>query len=173
MVTLTHAIRYAIAQQARAIHDLKTSARVVEPYEKYGYLSPDGKCFSTRRPSDPEKADWKLSKVKGEKVTAHMSRKSAQWQQYRAARRRASLLLTARLILKCGGEAVPSIQELRAALRSGGISHHARRGCSNRLAFKAYRYLRKLANRLERKPGAFAEAETEIESGRYRGLQEQ
>jgi hypothetical protein len=164
MVTLTQAVQNAITKQARAIHDLKMADRVVESYQKYGYLSPDGTSFSARRPSDPEKSDWKPGKFSGEKVVAHMSPKSARWRQYRAARSQASLLLTGRLILKCGGEAVPSIGELRIALGEGEISHHARRGCQRRLAFKAYRYLKKLANRLERRPEVFAEVQASLES---------
>jgi len=160
MVTITSAVHYAIARQARVIHDLKSAALSVEAYEKYCYVSPDGKSFSTRRPADPEKADWKLTKVRGERVVRHISPKSAEWRQYCTARNHASLLLTARLILKRGNEAVPSMAELRHALGDGGISHHARRGHSRRLAFKSYRYLRKLANRLERKPEAFGEAES-------------
>ena len=164
MVTLTEAVQFAVRKQALAIHDMKMAARVVESYDKYGYVSPDGSSISSKRPSDPEKADWKPGKIKCEKVVAHMSPKSGQWRQYRAAQRRVSLLLTARLILKCGGNSVPSFKELQAALREGSISHHARRGRWNQLAFKAYRYLKKLANRLERRPEAFSEAEVYLES---------
>jgi hypothetical protein len=164
MVTLTQAVQFGVRKQALAIHDLKASARVVEPYEKYGYVSPDGRSFSAKRPSDPEKADWKPSRFAGEKVVAHMSPRSHDWARYRSFQNQASLLLTSRLILKCAGDAVPSIQEFRAALREGKITHHARPGHRNRLAFKAYRYLKKLANRLERRPEAFAEAQTWIES---------
>jgi hypothetical protein len=164
MVTLTQAVQYAIAKQARAIHDLKMAARVVESYHKYGYISPDGKSFSSKRPSEPEKADWKPGKFSGEKIAAHMSPKSGRWQQYRAARSQASLLLTARLILKSGGEAIPSIGELRVGLKEGKLSQHARRGCHRRLAFKAYRYLRKLGNRLERRPEVFAEVRASLDA---------
>jgi len=164
MVTITEAVQFAVRKQALAIHDMKMAARAVESYDKYGYVSPDGSSISSKRPSNPEKADWKPGKIKCEKVVAHMSPKSAQWRQYRAAQCRVSLLLTARLILKCGGNSVPSFKELQAALREGSISHHARRGRRNQLAFKAYRYLKKLANRLERTPEAFSEAEVYLES---------
>jgi hypothetical protein len=164
MVTLTEAVKFAVRKQALAIHDMKMAARVVESYDKYGYVSPDGSSISAKRPSEPEKADWKPGKIRCEKVVAHMSPKSSRWQQYRAGQRQSSLLLTARLILKCGGDSVPSFKELQAALREGSISHHAHRRRRNQLAIKAYRYLKKLANRLERRPEAFSEAEVYLQS---------
>jgi len=164
MVTITEAVQFAVRRQALAIHDMKMAARVVESYDKYGYVSPDGSSISSKLPSDPEKADWKPGKIKCEKIVAHMSPKSSQWRQYRAAQCQVSLLLTARLILKCGGETVPSINDLRAALGQNRIGHHCRPGRRNQLAFKAYRYLKKLANRLERRPEAFSEAEVYLES---------
>lgn len=79
------------------------------------------------------------------------------WAAYRAAKRRASLLLTARLLLKVGGEATPSREDVDAALAAGRLSHHARAGRASRgLAFAALRSLRKLEHRLERHPERFA-----------------
>jgi hypothetical protein len=164
MVTLTEAVQFAVRKQALVIHDMKTATRVVESYDKYGYVSPDGSSISAKRPSEPEKADWKPGKIKCEKIVSYMSPKSTAWRQYRAAQCQVSLLLTARLILKCGGETVPSINELRAALGQDRISHHCRRGRRNQLAFKAYRYLKKLANRLEHRPEAFSGAQVYLES---------
>jgi hypothetical protein len=78
---------------------------------------------------------------------------------YQAARHEASLLLTARRLLKIGGGGLPERTAVRAAVREGALRQHAKRGQARRLANQAYRYLHKLMNRLERAPERFQAVE--------------
>jgi hypothetical protein len=151
MVTITEAIQYFVREQSRRIHEIKTAAITREPMEKFAYVSPDGKTVSLNREGD----GWKMQKVVYEKITGHISPRHSDWRAYQSARNLASMLLTARLILKLGGGDVPPLVEVREALREGRLAHHARRGRARSLAFKAHRYLRKVSNRLNRAPERF------------------
>jgi hypothetical protein len=63
------------------------------------------------------------------------------------------------LILKLGGGGVPDLRAVRSAIKEGKLSHHAHRSKVRSLCFKAYRYLRKLTNRLDRAPERFGQVE--------------
>jgi hypothetical protein len=67
-----------------------------------------------------------------------------------------SLLLTARLLLKLGGESLPELRAVREALKEGRLDRHASCRRSRSLTFAALRYLRKLDNRLQRVPDKFS-----------------
>ena len=151
MVTITEAIQHCVREQSQKIHEIKTAAITRQPMEKFAYLSPDGKTISNHREAD----GWKMQKVIYEKITGHISPRHLDWQAYQSARNLASMLLTARLILKLGSGDVPEIGAVRNALREGRLAHHARRGHARSLVFKAYRYLRKVSNRLNRAPERF------------------
>lgn len=152
MVTITEVIQHFVREQSQKIHEIKTTAITRQPMEKFAYLSSDGKTISDQR---PEADGWKMQKVIYEKITGHISPRHPDWQAYQSARNLASMLLTARLMLKLGGDDVPEISAVRNALREGRLAHHARRGHARSLVFKAYRYLRKINNRLNRAPERF------------------
>jgi hypothetical protein len=161
MVTITQVIQHLVGEQSRKIYEIKTAAITRQPMEKFAYVSPDGKTISDHREGD----GWKMQKVVYEKITGHISPRHPGWQAYQSARNFASLLLTARLILKIGNDDVPEISALRQALREGRLSHHAHRGHARSLAFKAYRFLRKISNRLNRAPERFNHMRRKEEAG--------
>jgi hypothetical protein len=157
MAKLTNITKELIRCESERIRRLKLDALEVEERQKYVYSSPDGKTTRDKRITAAEYAEgWRPTLLKYKKVTAHISPSHANWPQYRAARRRVSLLLTARLLLKLGSESIPSIADARIALKNGRLGHHASRKKQKQLAIAALRYLRKLSNRLERRPGLFA-----------------
>ena len=160
MVNITDAIKHAVCSQAERIQRIKAAALKVQPAEKYVYVSPDGKITQQRRPTKEEYlTGWRMTAVSYDKVIEHISPRHPQWQLYQAARRRASLLLTARLLLKLGGESVPDISVVRRALKEGRLNRHASNRGSRSLSFAAFRYLRKLDNRLQRAPEKFSGVE--------------
>lgn len=113
--------------------------------EKWGY--PPG------QPADP----WRvLSKLKVERVVAWMSPRHERWREYRNAKRRATLILAARLILKANDGIVPGKEEIGPLLSMGTFRSQARTASAQKsLAYASYRYLRKLDNRLRNQPQRF------------------
>jgi hypothetical protein len=172
MVTITDVIQCQVAMQSQEIHRIKADALEIRSVEQYYYLSPDGKTRylilwsqGTQSPNaEGMGAGWKVEKVVRQEVVRHISPKHPQWGRYRAAQRRASLLLTARLLLKCGGEAVPEMAVIRHQLAKQALHNHARRGQARSVCFAAYRYLRKLNNRLQRAPEKFADVAIHMEN---------
>src|SRR5882724_10229512 len=105
MVVLTQVIQYYVRKQSEEIHRLKSEGLVIETLEKIAYISPDEKSFINRGSRKLEKAaGWKLAKVKFDRRTGYMSPKHPQWLLYLAAKKRTSMLLTARHILKSNDE---------------------------------------------------------------------
>ncbi len=158
MASLTEIVRFYVAREAASIHTLKTEAAVWRTSERFAYVAPDG----TTRFERPEEfgapgAAWEFKKVELREQVGHISPRHKSWPAYRRAKRRASLMLTARLLLKVGSGSVPTPAEVRAARKAGLLSHHAGRGrrASSHVA-AAHRALRKLANRAERAPERFA-----------------
>ena len=93
---------------AASIHQLKVDAYKATTEEKYAYQSPDGKMFRKKRPGKSLiDAGWKFTKVKFQRVESCMSPRHPRWHDYRNAKRRATLLLAARLILKANDLNVP------------------------------------------------------------------
>jgi len=93
-----------------------------------------------------------------------MSPRSERWREYQNAKRRATLILGARLILKANNEVVPEKQEIGPLLSMGIFRSHARTASAQKsLAYAAYRYLRKLDNRLRNQPERFAGIEAWLE----------
>jgi len=87
-----------------------------------------------------------------------MSPKHERWQDYRNARRRATVLLAARLILKANNGVVPAKDEVSPLISIGIFRSHARTASAQKaLAHSGYRYLRKIDNRLRKQPQRFAE----------------
>jgi hypothetical protein len=164
MATLIEILQFSVGREADAIHHLKTEAEVWETFEKYAYVSPngaDGSLVLDRQPTDEERAaGFELKKVQARKLVGHMSPKRETWRAYQTAKRRASLLLTARHLLALGDGAVPDWSAVRKALGAGRLSHHLRRGQrAPSLCGAAMRYLRELANRLERAPERFVDVD--------------
>jgi hypothetical protein len=159
-MVIAEVFQYLIRKQAEEIQKLKTEGVIRETVEKYAYISPDGKHFRNSLP--PESAistGWKWGKVKFVKLIGHISPKHPQWKSYKAAKHRASLLLTARRILKLNQDCVPEKRFVREALKKDMLSNHARRGNANALCFRALRYLRKIDNRLAKAPERFVDVE--------------
>lgn len=89
-----------------------------------------------------------------------MSPRHERWQEYRNAKRRATILLAARLILKANNGIVPAKVEIGPFVSMGIFRSHARTATEQKgLAFAAYRQLRKLDNRLRKQPERFADVE--------------
>ena len=154
MATIKNAICYQYAQTAEKIRHLKTETYKATEHEKYAYRSPDGKTFRNRRPSEALiSAGWTYTKVRVERIESHMSPKHKLWRQYREAKRRATLLLAARMILKNSAETVPEKNEI-SSLVCMGIFHCQARTSSEQksLGYSSYRLLRKLDNRVKNQP---------------------
>jgi hypothetical protein len=106
---------------------------------------------------------WTCKKIFVERVVAHMSPRDERWQDYRNAKRRATLLLAARLILKANNGNVPEKREMSPLISMGVVRSHARTASAQKaLALAAYRYLRKLDNRLSKQPERFSAVEAWI-----------
>ena len=90
-----------------------------------------------------------------------MSPRHERWQEYRNAKRRATILLAARIILKANNGNVPAKEEIGPFVSMGIFRSHARTLSQQKgLAFAAYRQLRKLENRLRKQPQRFADVES-------------
>jgi hypothetical protein len=165
MVTITDVIKYQVAMQSQEIYRLKATALETQPIEKYQYISSDGKTKLDKRPEPTLAAEgWKMEKIIVERVVQHISPKHPSWQRYLAAKHRASLLLTARLLLKLGSGEVPDLPSIRQMLLNPHLCSHAHRGQARSLCFSAYRYLRKMNNRLNRAPEKFNAVREGIQS---------
>ncbi len=87
-----------------------------------------------------------------------MSPRHERWREYRNAKRRATVLLAARLILKANQGIVPAKEEIGPFVSIGIFRSHARTASEQKgLAFATYRQLRKLENRLRKQPQRFAD----------------
>jgi len=163
MVTLTQIIQYYVRKQSEEIHRLKSEGLVTETLEKIAYVPPDGKSFVNRGSRKPDRVkDWKMARVSYQRLTGYMSPKHPQWHLYVSAKKRASLLLTARHILKSNEDSIPDFRKLMTDVRSGRLSHHARHGKTRQLVIQAYRFLRKIGNRLDHNPDKLKSVEAEI-----------
>lgn len=79
------------------------------------------------------------------------------WNDYRNAKRRATILLGALLILKANDSKVPAKEEISALLAMRIFRSHARTSSAQKsLAYSSYHQLRKLDNRLRKQPDRFA-----------------
>ena len=132
--------------------------------EEYRYRSLDGMCFwSDRYRPEFTGPGWTQEKQTFVKVESHISPRHAFWNEYRNTKRRATLLLAARRILKTNEEIVPDKEQIAALLAMKIFRSHARTASAQKtLAYSSFRYLRKLENRLERQPERFAGVETWI-----------
>ncbi|HEU4511296.1 MAG TPA: hypothetical protein VFR78_23915 [Pyrinomonadaceae bacterium] len=125
--------------------------------EKYAYQSPDGKTVRNKRPDQALiDAGWKFTKVKFQRVESCMSPRHPRCRDYRNAKRRATLLLAARLILKATNGTVPDKEQIGPLLSMGTFRSHARTASVQKsLAYSSYRQLRKLDNRQRKQPDRF------------------
>jgi hypothetical protein len=99
-----------------------------------------------------------------------MSQRHERWQEYRNAKRRATLLIAARLILKANNGVVPAKDEISPLISMGIFRSHARTASAQKaLAHSAYRYLRKLDNRLRKQPERFAHMQVCFEASYAKG----
>ena len=90
-----------------------------------------------------------------------MSPRHERWREYRNAKRRATILLAARLILKANNGIVPLKEEMGPFVSMGIFRSHARTSTEQKgLAYAAYRQLRKLDNRLRKQSPRFAAVES-------------
>ena len=156
-MTISEVIAYLYAQTSANIHQIKTEAYKATTHEKYAYRAPDGKTFRNKRPDQQlMEAGWTYGKVQFERVESYMSPRHKGWQQYRAAKRRATVLLAACLILKANNGSVPEKEEIAALVQMGVFRSQARTASAQKsLAYAAYRLLRKLDNRLRNQPERF------------------
>jgi len=154
-------IVYTYAHTAATIHHLKSDAYKATTDEKWAYRSPDGKTFKNKRPEQQlMDAGWIFTKVKFQRMQSYMSPRHERWQEYQNAKRRATIALAMRLILKASDGIVPEKQEISALLSMGVFRSQARTMCAQKsLAYAAYRRLRKLENRLRKQPERFADVE--------------
>ena len=105
-------------------------------------------------------AGWTFTKVKFQRVEAHISPQHERWREYRYLKHRATRLLAARLILKANGGVVPAKEEIGPYLGTGLFRSHARTSSSQKaLAYSAYRNFRKVENRLRHQPHRFQAVE--------------
>lgn len=148
-------------QTSSTIRELKLEAFKATPDEKWVFQSPDGKRVRNNRVSQELKdRGWKWTKRKFQRVESHMSPRHERWQEYRNAKRRATVLLAARLILKANNGVVPAKEEVGPFIATRIFGSHARTsGEQKRLAYAAYGQLRKLENRLRKQPQRFADVE--------------
>lgn len=156
-MTSSEVIAYLYAQTAANIHQLKTEAYKATTHEKYAYRAPEGKTFRNKRPDQQlMDAGWTYGKVRFERVASYMSPRHERWQEYRAAKRQATVLMAACLILKANNGGVPEKEEIGALVQTGLFRSQARTASAQKsLAYAAYRLLRKLDNRLRDQPGRF------------------
>ena len=104
------------------------------------------------------KPGWVSDKMKVERIVSTMSPRHERWREYRNAKRRATILLAARLILKANNGIVPAKAEMGPFVAMGIFRPHARTATEQKgLAYAAYRQLRKLENRLRKQPQRFAD----------------
>lgn len=157
-MSISDVVTYLYAQTAANIHQLKVEAYKASTDQKYAYQSPDGKTFRNKRPDQALiDAGWNFTKVKFQRVESCMSPRYPRWHDYRNAKRRATLLLAARLILKANHGNVPAKEEIAALLAMRIFRPHARTASAQKsLAYSSYRQLRKLDNRLRKQPDRFA-----------------
>lgn len=157
MVTLVEIVQFLVHREAAGIFALKTDGLVRETIEKFASVSPDRKSIRSRRPTDAElDAGWRWERVRIERLVHHIAPTHPRWREYQTARNRASMLLTARLLLKLGDGQLPDPSVVREAIRRGELSHHIRLGQRPwSVCAKALRILRKLAHRLDRAPHRF------------------
>lgn len=170
MTSITEVIVYSYAQTAAAIHRLKTDAFKSTTQTKYAYQAPDGKSYRNKRPSQElMDSGWIYCKVKFQQIESHMSPRHERWQDYQHAKRRATVLLAARLMLKANNGTVPDKREIGPLISTGVFRSHARTASAQKsLAFSSFRYLRKLDNRLRKQPQRFQELEMWIEESEAR-----
>jgi len=161
VTTINEVIVYTYAQTAAAIHQLKAGAHKSTTDEKYAYRSPDGKTFRNKRPEQQLiDAGWIFTKVKFQRIESYMCPRHERWQEYQNAKRRATVALAMRLILKATGGIVPDKQEIAALLSMGIFRSNARTTSAQKsLAYASYRRLRKLENRLRNQPERFADVQ--------------
>lgn len=150
MATIEEYLKYLYAKQAEAIHSLKTENLSFTEQTKYAYVAPDGKTFRKHRPEQSLiDAGWKYAKVIYKRFSGVMSPKHPKWNEYRNAKRAATVLLACKLILKATRGTVPEKSEISAVLSYGQMRHHARTMREQKtLAYRAYHRLRKLNNQL-------------------------
>ena len=158
MTTINEVIAYLYAETADTIRQLKSDAYKSTTDEKYAYQSPDKKTFRNKRPDQRLiDAGWTYTKVKFQRIESYMSPRHERWHEYRNAKRRATVLLAMRLILKVNNQVVPEKDQISACLSMGILRSHARRASAQKsLAYAAYRRLRNLENRLRNHPERFA-----------------
>ena len=161
MTTINEVTAYLYAQTAGAIRQLKTEAYKSTTQEKYAYQSPDKKTFRKKRPDQRlMDAGWIYTKVKFERIESYMSPRHERWNEYRNAKRLATVLLAMRLTLKANDDIVPEKNQIAAFLSMGIFRSHARTASAQKsLAYASYRRLRKLENRLRNHPERFADVQ--------------
>ena len=161
VTTINQITVYQYAQTAAAIHQLKTHVYKTTTHEKYAYRSPEAQTFRNKRPHQSlMDAGWTYTKVKFERIESYMSPRHTQWQEYQNLKRRATVGLAMRLILKANNGIVPEKGEMAHLLSLGIFRSHARTANAQKsLAYASYRRLRKLENRLRNQPERFAEVQ--------------
>lgn len=157
-MTISDLIVYLFAQTSENIRQLKADAYQATEHEKFAYRSPDGKSFRNKRPSEEIMAEgWTFVKVKFTRTQSYMSPKHESWTTYRQAKRRANLLMAARLMLKANAGVIPAKDDVSDTIAAGVLRSQARSNAQKSLGFKAHRLLTKLENRLKKQPEKFGD----------------
>lgn len=163
-MTTSNVIAYLYAQTSEQIFKLKQAAYQATETEKFAYRSPDGKTFRNKRPSDSLIAEgWSFGKVKFMRVQTFMSPKHELWPAYVQAKRRAQVLMAARLILRANQGVVPTKVEIPSMVEAGALESQAPSQTRKALGFSAYRLLTRVENRRQKHPEKFADVATWLE----------
>lgn len=162
MVTITEVVQFMIRQAADQIYLFKATARKTKKSTKIVYVSPDGNTTDLRT------AGFTPTKIECDVVTEAMSPKHPTWGAYQGFKRQASLLLTARILLKLSDDSVPDSEQVNLLLgpqslrpytpNAQRIFCHAGEHQKSHVR-AAHRYLRKLNNRLQNHPERFEKVE--------------
>ena len=155
-MTTSNVIAYLFAQTSDQIFKLKQSAYRGTEAEKFAYRSPDGKAFRNKRPPEELITEgWSFGKVKFIQAQTFMSPKHELWPAYLQAKRRANVLMAARLILKVNQGVIPTKVEISSLVQAGALDSQALSRTRKTLGFSAYRLLTRVENRRQKHPEKF------------------
>lgn len=158
MLTVTDLVRFLIRQESEHIYNLKQAEIKTATAKKTvwvckGYPTIEGRV-ATR---EEFTLGYRATQVEYKKIVQTISPKSKSWAVYKGAKRQASILLTARRILKVKAGELPGVSLEESTTYALGIIHGSKK--PRRMTTKARKYLRKLENRLEKHPERFADAQ--------------
>jgi len=160
-MTISNVVAYLFAQTSDQIFNLKQTAYQATAAEKFAYRSPDAKIFRNKRPAEELITEgWIFGKVKFMRVQTFMSPKHELWPSYVQAKRRANVLMAARLILKANQGVVPTKAAISSFVEAGVLESQGPSRTRKSLGFSAHRLLTRVENRRQKHPEKFKEVLT-------------